>query len=359
MAKRSWIRVGLPLLLVAGLFVPVATRSAEGRIPLFEQGPITASGKYVLTRDIVGNGLDGVIAVHAERVEIDLNGFTISNGNGEDCIQVLNSSVRLVVRNGNLRNCHSAVWAPVGTHVVVEDVTVRTSGNSINVLDVGTVAIRRVTVEGTAFGDAIAIYSSDMNFDHNAVIEDCTVKSAVGTGISFTGGTVRIRNNRVTSAGSGGIWVIAADGSEVSGNLVVGVNGQGISLVGTHGSTIEGNVVRLASSHGIVLAVDATKNLVRDNVATSNGPGFEHGLFVQGTSNKVEGNTLNDNGGAGLYFDSSGCRNTFGRNMAEGNAGTGVTSCTTLFPPDSCDQCSAGAANKSFGDNLIPGPPVF
>jgi hypothetical protein len=358
MVERAWNRVGLPFLLAAGLCaVPEATRAAEGRIPLFAPGPITASGKYVLTRDIAGNGMEGAIAVHASQVEIDLNGFTISNNNGEDCIQLLNTGARLVVRNGNLRNCHSAVWAPDGIQVVVEDVTVRTVGNSINVHEVDTIAIRRVTVESTGLGDAIGIYSPGIN--HRAVIEDCTVRSAGGTGIAFNGGTARIRNNRVTSAGGGGIRVFGAEGSEVSGNLVVGVTGAGIELAATHGSAIHGNVVRLATGHGIWLAADTTKNLVRDNVATSNGPGFGHGLFVQGTSNKVEGNALNDNGGAGLLFDFSGCRNTFGRNMAEGNAGGDVSGCTALFPPDSCDQCNAGPANKSFGDNLIPGPPVF
>jgi hypothetical protein len=44
--------------------------------------------------------------------------------------------------------------------------------------------------------------------------------------------------------------------------------------------------------------------------------------------------------------------------MAQLNNGTGVSGCTSLFAPDSCSQCT-GPANGSFGDNLIPGPPVF
>ena len=70
-------------------------------------------------------------------------------------------------------------------------------------------------------------------------------------------------------------------------------------------------------------------------------------------------NTLNANGGAGLYFTTTGCSNTFGRNMAQGNIGSGVGGCIALFSPESCSQCSAGPANASFGDNLIPGPPIF
>jgi parallel beta-helix repeat protein len=141
--------------------------------------------------------------------------------------------------------------------------------------------------------------------------------------------------------------------------VVGSVNDAGISIVGTHGSTISGNVVRDSYEHGIWLTADSLRNLVRDNVSTGNGLSTSaHGLYVQGASNTIEGNTLHFNGGAGLYFDTAGCRNRFGRNMAEGNVGIGVGACSALFPPESCSQC-AGSPNVSFGENLIPGPPVF
>jgi parallel beta-helix repeat protein len=360
MAKRPWTRVGLPVLLVAGVFlVPEVARAAEGRIPLFAPGPITASGKYVLTRNIVGDGSDTVISVQAPQVEIDLNGFTISNDNGSDCISVATHGIRLAVRNGTLTSCHSGVFAGAAYQLVVEDVTViGTWGPSINVHEVASIAIRRVNVLG-AGTDAIAIFAPSIN--HSAVIEDCMVKDTGSTGILFNGGTVRIRNNRVISSGDYGIRVFEARGSEISGNLVVELGSNvGIVLAATHGSTIQGNTVRFAALHGIWLAADASSNVVRDNVATSNGAaGPGNGLYVQGTSNQVEGNTLNGNGGAGLLFGVTGCGNTFGRNMARGNAGSGASGCTALFPPDSFDQCSVGPANTSFGDNLIPGPPVF
>ena len=360
MAKRSWTPVGPPVLLAAGLFfVPAATQAAEGRIPLFQPGPITASGKYVLTRDIVGDGSDTVISVEAPQVDIDLNGFTISNNNGFQCIRVDTPGIRLAVRNGTLGSCLNAVYASAGIQVVVEDVTVSgTSGISIYVGEVGAIAIRRVTVQGSGW-DGIGVYGAQVN--HNAVIEDCMVTGTAGTGIAFSGGTVRIRNNRVTSSLDYGIVVFGAQGSEVSGNQVVGVsNDTGIMINQTQGSTIHGNVVRFATNHGIWLTASATNNLVRDNVATSNGAtGAGHGLVVEGPSNKVEGNTLNANGGAGLLFGFTACGNTLGRNMARGNAGGSVTGCTALFPPDSCSKCIAGPANASFGDNLIPGPAVF
>ena len=353
-------RVGRHVVLAAVLFaLPAATGAAEGRNPLFAPGPITASGKYVLTRNIAGTGAAPAISVQAPQVEIDLNGFTVTNGNGDDCIQVLSSTARLTVRNGTISDCHSAVYAGAATQVVVEDVTVSgTWGGAVNVNDVGSVAIRRATVLGSgSYGIGIV---SPTGFSHNALIEDCTVQGTASDGIIFNFGSVQIRNNRVTAAGNTGIRVFEATGSEVSGNLVVGAaNDAGLVLVATHGSIVSGNIVRNSYLHGIWLPADATHNLVRDNVSTGNGTsGTGHGLYVQGFANKIEGNTLNANVGAGLFFATTGCRNTIGRNMAQSNNGTGVSGCTSLFAPDSCSQCT-GPANGSFGDNLIPGPPVF
>ena len=355
-------RAGRLLVLAAVLFaLPIATWAAEGRTPLFAPGPITASGKYVLTRNIVGTGGPS-ISVQAPQVDIDLNGFTISNSSGlEYCIDVLSSSARLTVRNGTLSDCRSGVHVSTATQVVVEDVTVNAPwGAGIHLQNVGAIAIRRVTVLGVAGvgSDGIGIYSPTPSLQ-NAVVEDCTVTAVNGTGIVFNRGSVHMRNNRVTASG-GGIWVFEARGGEISGNLVVGTTEDtGITIIGTHGSTISGNVVRDSYNHGIWLTGDSIHNLVRDNVLTGNGLSTSgHGLYVQGTSNQIEGNTLNFNGGAGLFFNATGCKNTFGRNMAQGNDGGGVSACTALFPPESCSQCS-GSANVSFGDNLIPGPALF
>jgi parallel beta-helix repeat protein len=224
-------------------------------------------------------------------------------------------------------------------------------------IDVGSIVLQRVRVLGAGL-DGVGIYSP---FPHTAVIEDCTIRGTGANGIVFQTGSAEIRNNRVISAGYGGILLSGATGSEVSGNLVVGAaNDVGITLSATQGSTIAGNVVRSSYFHGIWVQSDSANNVVRDNVSTGNGlPTPGHGLFVQGTANMIEGNTLNGNGGAGLFFNFTGCGNTFGRNMARGNVGSGVGGCGALFAPESCTQCGAGTANVSFGDNLIPGPPAF
>jgi nitrous oxidase accessory protein NosD len=184
-------------------------------------------------------------------VEIDLNGFTVTNSNGDDCVQVLSSTARLTVRNGTISDCHSGVYAGAATQVVVEDVTVSgTWGGAINVNDVGSVAIRRATVLGSsAYGIGVV---SAIGFSHNALIEDCTVQGVASDGIIFQFGSVQIRNNRVTAAGNTGIRVFEATGSEVSGNLVVGsANDVGLLLVATHGSIVSGNIVKNSYHHGI------------------------------------------------------------------------------------------------------------
>jgi hypothetical protein len=170
--------------LAAILFaLPAATQAAEGRTPLFEPGAITASGKYVLTRNIVGTGTAAAISVQAPQVEIDLNGFTVTNTTITRCIQVLGSGARLTVRNGTLGDCQNAVYASTAAQVVVEDVTVTGASGSVNN---GAIAIRRVTVLG-AGSDGIGIYSKP--FFQTAVVEDCTINGALGRGIVFNRGS--------------------------------------------------------------------------------------------------------------------------------------------------------------------------
>jgi hypothetical protein len=90
-------------------------------------------------------------------------------------------------------------------------------------------------------------------------------------------------------------------------------------------------------------------------------------MLVDGTQNLIERNTLNSNAGFGLRFCSPGasCANTFGRNMARGNGGAALAPCgacggvPALFPPQSCNIAGCAVPNSTFGDNLIPGPPIF
>ena len=122
--------------------------------------------------------------------------------------------------------------------------------------------------------------------------------------------------------GGASIYLISAIASLVSENTIAASTAQGILVRSTKGAKLFDNVVQGSSSHGIHLDPSAVDTLVLNNVAAGNGFGLPggHGLFVEGDRNLVERNTLNGNSGYGLFFTGAAATNTFGRNMARGNA---------------------------------------
>jgi len=354
---RNLARMTLCALVFAGTLPALA---AEGRIPIFGPGPIGADGKYVVTRDIFGTGAGPVIDILAPNVDIDLNGFTLTEPAG--AFPVINVPgifvTQLTVRNGSLNSGSFGIDAPVpGDKIVIEDVKIgfpTTTG--IHVLDIVSIAIRRVMIQGVGGGPGILI---DGIAPQTAVIEDSVIRDVGGDGINFISGSITVLNNKIAGTGGLGppgaaISLTAADSSLVSENTIVGSGTEGIALSGTRGGKLFDNLVQSSVSHGIHLDLGTSGILVLNNVATGNGfalPGG-HGLFVEGSLNQLDRNTLNSNSGYGLFFTGGG--NTFGRNMARANGGP--AGCPLLFPPNSCD---VGAGNSTFGDNLIPGPPFF
>jgi hypothetical protein len=81
----------------------------------------------------------------------------------------------------------------------------------------------------------------------------------------------------------------------------------------------------------------------------------------------IDHNQLNSNSRVGLNIQGvagAACGNTFGRNTARGNLGIAAPACPgapPLFPPNSCNGTGGCGAlpQSTFGEYLIPGPPVF
>src|SRR6185295_2749675 len=182
--------------------------------------------------------------------------------------------------------------------------------------------------------------------------------------------------------GSGDAIVLdGCDGTLVSENTIQAASRRGIDvLCGSGGNKLFDNVIFAAGSLGIHLDPSATDNLILNNVVSSSGGGGfgpADALLVEGARNLIERNVLNAGTGFGLHFcGPAACANTFGRNMARGNAGGFSPICVpaacngaagtmgpVLFPPNACNQpigCPAAVGpNSTYGDNLIPGPPIF
>jgi parallel beta-helix repeat protein len=347
-----------------GLLTVLPAAAAEGRIPVFAPTTLAADGKYIVPRPIMGTGAASPIVIAAPNVDLDLNGFAVVEPGGGFPVIFIPGFVGTVrVHNGTLTTGSLGLDAPFagpGGKLVLDHLKVQGSGGVGIHSSTEATIIRDSTVEGTG-GDGILIDGPVLK---TGIVDGNVVKNAGGNGITFVTGNITISNNAIGGSALIGILISPGSGCLLSENIVGGAGTEGIVLRGSKGCKLFDNVVRESGSNGIHLDPGTTDSLVLNNVSTANGfalpPG--NGLLVEGDQNLVERNTLNSNNCAGLFFTAFGCANTFGRNTARGNVGAcALGACggpPALFPPNSCNACVA-PVNSTFGDNLIPGPPVF
>ncbi len=349
--RRKHVALSIGLMVSAVALPAVAV---EGRIPVFAPGPIVASGKYIVTRNLPA-GVNPIITIAAAKVDLDLNGFEIgSGGAGFPAISISAPASDVAIRNGTLTGSIEMAAGVSASTVVIEDVRIQefVGGWSIQLLNVGKAAIRRVAVE-SGFGRGILVDGWGASYKGVSIIEGCSLQTHVDSAIKVMDGQYAVRDNVISTDNTHGIVLENAAGSIVAGNIVR-AGATGIFLNGGSGHKVFNNVVNQCFFHGIHVLSDG--NMILDNLVT--GCGFnsgEHGIFVQGNRNHIGRNTLNNNFGYGLAFAAGSTANIYGGNMARGNTGP-VVACGPLFPPNSCDL---GAGNTTYGDNLIPGPPVF
>lgn len=356
--RRSGLCVVVFCLLVLGTGAALA---AEGRTPVYQPGPIAASGKYIVTRN-----LSGSIIIQAPDVDLDLNGFIVSGGAAAGpVIMIFPPADHVVIRNGTLFSGNNCVaTAPGGPYrkVVIEDILCHdTTSDGFALTTVASAVVRRTQVTN-ASGWGInwtAMNTAVGEIEHNVI-------RSSGGGIYVLGASsLTIAHNTVESLTGGplplgsGIFVDQSQGTLVAENTVESASTDGIYFRTTYASKIFDNVVERSTNNGIHLNPASFNNLVLNNNSSNNGtaaglPGV--GLYVESAMNLIEGNILNGNSSYGLLF--TGCGNGFGRNMARGNAGAMVI-CPgnpPLTPPESCNQAIACVPynNATSQQNLIP-----
>ncbi len=371
---RSFVRASVILILP---FIAVAVLAAEGRTPVFLPGTfLGVDGKYIVTRNI-GGAPAPTITIGASNVELDLNGFLLTGGPGVPVISVVAGVDHVTIRNGVLSGGTVGIEALGPTRKVdIEDVKIHGTGTGIHLGDVEGAALRRNEITDTG--------SEGIAWDGPGFVKHGTIENNIlrrtSAGIVVTDcSSVAILNNRIEEPGFGGpggafpgygIVLVACGASLVSENTVEQARADGIFLANCKGNKLFDNVVARCDGNGIRIDVGSSNTLILNNVSSNNGSGAlptgGDGLLVEGTQNLIERNVLNSNAGYGLRFCFFGasCGNTFGRNMARGNTGLvpgPCAACASLFPFNSCNiaGCPVAAPNSSYGDNLIPGPPIF
>jgi hypothetical protein len=365
-------------------------QEVEPRTPLtigaVAQQLIDQPGSYYLTANVNRTATSPAILITADRVTIDLNGFSIVNGGtGTSAIVAGGVGTRtgIAIRNGTIRGfTSSGIDLGAARDVVIEDVVLDATGTGVSSTGEDVVA-RRVTAQDGSIGLSLA--------GARARVEDCVVEDNTLTGISVAAYAV-ITDCTVSSNGSRGIQAEAqarVDGCVIEANgfhgIQVGDNsivsncsvtfsgGTGIT-VGTYsrltnvsannnsahgiflgsGSSVDGCTTRQNSLHGVLAVFDS---IIRNCVAVSNlqaGISAGQGALVQNCaahSNLVDGigmsngsvaelNDVTHNAGSGIH--ATGTVNRIERNHARAN-GIGVDVDTT-------NGLNTIIGNTSFGN---------
>jgi parallel beta-helix repeat protein len=365
-------------MLIGAVAIPAI--AGEGRTPIYQYPTvINAPGKYIVTRDINGGGGPvPVIDVQAPNVDIDLNGFTLTNWGGLAPIIYTFGGLPLTIRNGTLMGGTAGIEVYSGADeipmykVVIEDVNVmNTEGYGIYLWLISDFALRRNNV---AFTGDVAIMIDGSNalgfavmgtIEHNRIVE-CNGGITVRRGSSVATLNNRLEQirNIAPPPAQGVIVYDYSEGGLISENTIEDLSGGGgaIYLGDTSGCKIYNNVVRRVAdtadmgTAGIWLAGFSDDNLVLNNVVTQCP---NDGVFVEGSRNHIDRNVMNSNGytgmGHGLHLSRNwgGDFNTFGRNTARGNPGGPCAFIGSPYPPTT-DFCDEGLGNGSFNDNYMP-----
>lgn len=353
--------------------------AGEGRVPIWQVGSVISNpGKYIVTRNINAAGSGGpAITVAASDVDLDLNGFVVSNDNTNPVV-LAGGVGNLTIHNGTLRGGIRSLdmtSAAGARKLLLERVnSLKAGAEAFFLVGVTDFSILRCNI--LAAGQ-MAIYIDGTPIPGvQGTIEGNRVEESGGGIWVIHGSSVAIVNNRIedlqlmpspSPPAQGAIVYDYSDAGLIAQNtiekvqgMMVPTDGNGIYLGDSKGSKIHNNVVRDVSDDGIDVAGYSDDNLLLDNVVSHCS---RDGVRIEGAGNHVDRNLLNSNctGGGGncwgLHFVNTpwGGQNTFGRNTARRNGGlpAACPGIGGIYPPTT-DFCDQQTGNSSFRDNYMP-----
>lgn len=212
--KHTLLKKNRPLLatLATVLFMPALTHAAT----VIDHVPytITASGEYILMSNFTANATKA-ISVQAANVVINLNGFTLAQGqakSGSDGIEVLADNV--TVRNGTISGFDSGVIFRFSSQGAVQDLRLlRNTGAGVYFIDASGATVANCFIFGTESDDTgIYINSGDGILLQNNQISQCDFGV-----LSFSVKGCAIIHNYIANADSA--WLELSDHDYYQGNV--------------------------------------------------------------------------------------------------------------------------------------------
>ena len=304
---------------------------------------INQPGSYYLTRNLTGVAGQNGITIAASGVTLDLMGFELAGvADSLVGVNVSGGQTNIAIRNGTVRN-----WGGAGVDgnsppsfngyyqdlrlsynagnglasgvfgTVIGCTALKNGGSGIVANNGGTVSGCTANTNGddgirAANGTTISGCSATGNSDDGifafagSAVSDCSALGNSGDGINASNGsTVRGCSTRLNNGdgisgsgtvvdcaaqANGGHGIRAPDGSTVRGCSANSNTGDGINA--GSGSTVSS--CSAASNHGDGIEVASDCRVV-DNTCDGNGTSTGAGIQVNGSSNRIDSNTVTDN----------------------------------------------------------------
>lgn len=313
--RTTWILAAFAAAAAAtAAWCPGPARAAESRTPISAPRTISASGSYVLTRDIAA--ADGTITVTAGTVSIDLNGHTVLATGSSGTAVAVNGPANATLRNGRIYGGRYGLYlspASGGSRVTVSHVEFEASTLAIVATDPGELVVEDATIHDVS--DAVHVTSTAVPSVLRFVRND--VRAFTGIVLNATGLSMRgaIEDNVLRLGGGDGLSLTGdSRGASIARNRIAGA-GTGITLAGPGGHVVEDNVITQGTSNGITVGADNC-HVFHNAVTACAGTG----ILVNGSGVLVDSNLVNANLGYGLLFGYSAQGGIYRDNVTRGNA---------------------------------------
>jgi len=294
----------------------------EPRVPISNTGyAITQSGSYFLTANITATGAENGITIDADRVTIDLNGFTIKgNGSASACgIYQENLRDNLTVLDGVVSDWNGAS----GYGINAQD------GALINGIQASSNYTGILTGNGSVISDCIAFENSYRGLRANgggSIIRDSVAVNNGNLGISSStdsavlGCAAHGNGDGGISVGHGCVIKNCLSRANVSHGINTGSSGiimdcssydnGGVGIRVTVGCTVSGCTIKNSDNDGIQVSGDCQ---ITANSSKNSGSA---GILVLGSKNRIEGNSLIGNS---IGLDIDGSMNYVADNIVQSN----------------------------------------
>lgn len=132
---------------------------------------ISSPGSYYLTGNLTGAATKSGIAVAADNVSIDLNGFTMTGNSGITAIIVTSARKNITISNGTMTNWGSnAINAQNATNALITDM--QASGNAGDAFVVGANSILRNVIAASNGAAGISVVGNNNRIERNNAISN-------------------------------------------------------------------------------------------------------------------------------------------------------------------------------------------